>query len=184
MFSVACAGVTPPASTIARNTRMSRKSRSVSWENMIAPVYIDINRCEVYSVRILCVLEVEKNEDSTGFCAISFAGFIQFFSLVCRDETFFLRFPRCQRRTAATALRQPDGALRRHHDDDAFALCGLGRRARCVLCRRAVRSGHVEPDRRALRAAPDPFGIGVAAAVQHGDARRAVRFAARGGYRR
>ena len=41
--------------------------------------------------------------------------------------------------------------------------------------RRAARHRHFEPLGRALRAAPDPRGVGAAAALQHGDPRRALR---------
>ncbi len=53
-----------------------------------------------------------------------------------------------------------------------------------VFRRRAVRSGHIEPHGHALRAAADSQRVGAGASVQHGNARRALRFAAGCRYRR
>ena len=83
-----------------------------------------------------------------------------------------------------TAERQRDAALRRPRDDDALARGRVAARAGRRLHRRAAGHRHLQPRRRALRAATDPRRVGAAAALQHGHRRRAVRHLAGGRPRR
>src|SRR5579864_5775443 len=141
MLSVAWAGVTPPASTMARNTRISRRSRSVSWENM-GSVDVETDTSMLIDVKFSlfafylygkCTrMKIQPARVASGLPWPP--DFPVSSSLASHDETFLLRFPGRHCRAAATPFRQRNGSLRRHHDDDAPAVRRVGRRSGRVLC--------------------------------------------------